>query len=113
MPPRTKRLQGECQHCGGSLEFPAESIGLAAACPRCGQQTELMLATPRQEPMIPRRVIVWTAVTIALLIGGLIAVLVELKRVEKRAAAQRQKGAAPAHVVTNSPAQSTPTSEPR
>jgi hypothetical protein len=112
MPPRTKQLQGECQHCGGSLEFPAESIGLMAPCPRCGEQTELMLTRPPDEPMIPRKVIVWTAITIALLIAGLIAVLVELKRVERRAAAQRQRLPAAAQVATNTPAQPPPNSEP-
>jgi hypothetical protein len=113
MPARTKRLQGECQHCRGSLEFPAESIGLAASCPHCGQQTELMLATPPQEPMIPRKVIVWTALTIALLIAGLIFVLAELKRFERKAAAQRQKANAAAQAVTNAPPHPAPTSERR
>jgi hypothetical protein len=113
MPARTKHLLGECQHCGGSLEFPAESIGLMAPCPRCGEQTELMLVTPPEEPIVPRRVIVWTALTIALLIGGLIVVLVELKRVERRAAAQRQRPAAATQVATNTPAQPAPNSERR
>jgi hypothetical protein len=98
-----KRIQGECQHCGGSLEFPAESIGLMAQCPRCGKQTELMLATPPQEPTIPRRVIVWTAITIALLIGGFVYLLMELKHYEKRAAERRQKSLSAAHAETNNP----------
>jgi len=113
MPARTKQLQGQCQHCGSPLVFPAESIGLMAPCPRCGQETELMLATPPQEPLIPRRVVVWTALTIALLIAGLIAVLVELKRVEKRAALQRQRAATAAQVATNAPTQAPPNSESR
>ena len=113
MAARTKRLLGECQHCGGSLEFPAESIGLMAPCPRCGEETELMLATPPEEPMIPRNVIVWTALTSALMIAGLFALLVELKRVERRAAAQRPKPAAAAQVATNAPAQAGPNSERR
>jgi hypothetical protein len=108
MQARTKRLQGECRHCGGSLEFPAESIGLMAPCPRCGQQTELMLATPPDEPTVPRRVIVWTAVTVGLLVAGLLVILVELKRFERRALEQRQKAAAAAQVVTNAPGQGTP-----
>jgi hypothetical protein len=105
MPAKTKSIQGECQHCGGVLVFPAESIGLMAPCPRCGEQTELMLATPPEEPMIPRKVIVWTALTITLMIAGLFAVLAELKRLEKRAAAQRQKPAAAVQLTTNSPMQ--------
>ena len=102
---RTKRLQGQCQHCGGSLEFPAESIGLMAPCPHCGQQTELMLAVPPQEPMIPRRVIVWTALTILLLIAGLCVVMAQLLRLEKRAAERRHKAAAAAQMATNAPVQ--------
>jgi uncharacterized paraquat-inducible protein A len=101
---RTKRIQGECQHCGGSLQFPAESIGLMAQCPRCAAETELLLALPPQEPLIPRRVMVWTLVTVAVLIGGFIFLLVELKQYEKRAAGQRQKSAASEHAVTNVPA---------
>jgi uncharacterized paraquat-inducible protein A len=105
---RTKRIQGDCQHCGGSLEFPAERIGLTAQCPRCGKETELMLATPPQEPMIPRKVIVWTVVTVALLVVGLIAVLAGLKHFERQAAEQRLKSGAPVQSPTNASANSPP-----
>ena len=98
---KTKRLQGECQHCGGSLEFPAERIGLTAQCPRCGKETDLMLATPPEEPMIPRKVIVWTVLTVALLVVGLIVVLAGLKHFERQAAEQRLKSGAPAQTRTN------------
>jgi hypothetical protein len=105
---KTKRLQGECQHCGGSLEFPAESIGLTAECPHCAKVTELMLATPPQEPMIPRKVLVWTLVTVAVLIAGFVFVLVELNRYAKRVAERQQKATASAHSETNPPVQKGP-----
>ena len=103
---RTKRLQGECQHCRGSLEFPAERIGLTAQCPRCGKETELMLATPAQEPMIPRTVVVWTVITVALLLVALVVVLAGLKHFERQAAERRLKSGAPAQTSTNAPADS-------
>ena len=99
----TKPILGECQHCGRTLEFPAEHIGLMAPCPHCGQQTELMLATPPDEPLVPRRVIVWTAITVGLLIAGLVFVLVQLKRFERQAAEKRQRSAIPAQGATNVP----------
>jgi len=105
---RTKSLQGECQHCGGPLEFPAERIGLMAECPHCAKETELMLATPPQEPLVPRKVIVWTVLTVALMIAGFVFLLAELKHYEKRAAERRQKSGAPAHAVTNRPGKLAP-----
>ncbi len=103
---RTKRIQGECQQCGGSLEFPAERIGLTAQCPRCGKETELMLATPAQEPMIPRKVIVWTVITVGLLLVALVLVLAGLKHFERQAAERRLKSGAPAQTSTNASADS-------
>lgn len=88
---RMKHLRGECQHCGGHLEFPAESIGLQAPCPHCGQQTELMLEQPPEEPSLPRRVIVWTVAAIIVLGLGLLGAMLALKRAERWAAKQKQE----------------------
>ena len=49
-----------------------------------------MLALPAEEPTIPRSTIVWTLVTILLLLAGLGGALIALKRAERKAAAQRQ-----------------------
>jgi len=87
---RTKRLKGECQLCGGHLEFPAEAVGTSIDCPHCGKSTELMLALPPAEPTIPRSTIVWTLITILLLLAGLGGALIALKRAERKAAAQQQ-----------------------
>ncbi|HEV2394207.1 MAG TPA: FxLYD domain-containing protein [Verrucomicrobiae bacterium] len=95
----TRYLKGECQHCGGHLEFPADSVGLAAPCPHCGNQTELLLLVPVQEPTIPTRAIVWTVIGVVILGLGLAGALVALKRAERWAA--RQKAAAAAALAGN------------
>lgn len=82
---RTKYLQGACKHCGGPLEYPAELVGTTTQCPHCGQQTELLLAAPTQEPGVPRRMIIWTVIAVVILAGGLVALLAGLKWAEKRA----------------------------
>ena len=96
-------LKGECQHCAGHIEFPADAIGLVAPCPHCRQQTELLLPAPKVEPTVPLRAIVWTAVSILVLCAGLFACLVALKRAEHLAAAR--KSVAPStRAQSNSPA---------
>lgn len=54
---RTKRLKRGCGECGGSIEFPAELVGTLTPFPRCGKQTELLLAALPEEPAAPRKVI--------------------------------------------------------
>jgi hypothetical protein len=93
---KTKYLKGECQHCSGSLEFPAESIGLTATCPHCGKETELQLATPPIQPTVPRRIIVWTLLAIVLLVGGLIVSVAGLKHYQKQLAERKKQAVAPA-----------------
>jgi len=88
---KTKFLKGECQHCAGHLEFPAEMAGLAADCPHCGQQTELLLAAPPEEPTIPRRTIVWAVIGIVILVMGLVGAIAALKRAERWAARQKHQ----------------------
>lgn len=87
---KIKNLHGECQHCGGPIEFHAEHVGSSAECPHCGQQTELLLAAPPEEKSpVPKKAIVFTVVAILILAGGLVAANVALKRA-KRLQAQRQ-----------------------
>ncbi|MEI6394197.1 MAG: hypothetical protein WCT12_24220 [Verrucomicrobiota bacterium] len=104
----TKSLNGECQHCGGHLKFPADSIGLTAPCPHCAKDTELMLATPPLEPTVPRKVIVWTLVTIVILVAGFSVLLAGLNHFEKEAARKKQKADATPYQATNTPAEITP-----
>jgi hypothetical protein len=87
---KIKNLRGECQHCGGPIEFHAEHTGSMAECPHCGQQTELLLAPPPDEPSpVPKKAIVFTVVAILILGGGLVAANIALKRA-KRLQTQRQ-----------------------
>jgi len=65
-----------------------------ATCPYCGQATELRLATPPHEPSVPRRVLVFTAVAVLILVFVLVACFVALKWAESRR--NRPAEAAPA-----------------
>lgn len=87
---KIKNLRGECQQCGGSIEFHAEHAGTTADCPHCGQPTELLLAVPPEvESPIRRKAIVFAVLAILILGGGLIATNIALKRA-KRLQAERQ-----------------------
>jgi len=86
-----KRLTGACSECGGSIEFQAELVGTMTQCPRCGKRTELTLAVPPDEPTVPRKVIVWTVVTIVILVLGLIVVVAGLNHYAKLAERQRAR----------------------
>jgi hypothetical protein len=81
---QTKFLRGECQHCHGHIEFPAESAGLSTDCPHCGKQTELLLALPKEEPIIPRATIVYTLIAVIILVAGLAGAMVALKMAQRK-----------------------------
>jgi hypothetical protein len=81
---QTKYLKGECQHCHGHIEFPAESAGLTIDCPHCGKQTELLLAVPKDEPTIPRATIVYTVIAVIILGAGLAAAIIALKMAQRQ-----------------------------
>jgi len=83
---QTKFLTGECQHCHGPIEFPAESAGLTTDCSHCRKQTELLLALPKEEPTIPRATIVYTIIAVIILGAGLAGAIVALKMAQRKAA---------------------------
>ena len=87
---QTKRLQGACSECGGSIEFPAELVGTMTQCPRCGKQTELLLSAPPEEPSVPRKAIIWTVIAVTILALCVIVPLAGLKHYEELAG--RRKG---------------------
>jgi hypothetical protein len=87
---RTKSIKGECQHCRGRLEFAVDHIGLVAPCPHCGQETELLLARPPEEPAVPRKVVGWTVAAVLILLVGLAGSLVALKQAQGWAARRKQ-----------------------
>lgn len=96
---KIKNLRGECQHCGGPIEFHAEHTGSMAACPHCGQQTELLLpAPPEEESPVRKKAIIFTAIAVLILLGGLIGSAMALKRA-KRIQAERQKAVVASEVV--------------
>lgn len=98
---KSKYLKGECQHCEGHLEFLAEHIGVVVPCPHCGQETELFLAQPPQEPAVPRRAIIWTGIAVIILGLGLAGALAALKRAQKWA--EKLKPPAATVAVADSP----------
>jgi hypothetical protein len=103
---RTKYLKGACQHCGGHLEFQADHIGMVVSCPHCGQETELMLLAPAEQPTVTRRALVWTGIAVIVLGLGLCAALIALKRAQTWAERNKQQTvAAPAPVAEPSASQ--------
>ncbi|MEK7706472.1 MAG: hypothetical protein AAB380_00545 [Verrucomicrobiota bacterium] len=79
----TKLLNGQCGVCGGQIEFPAEAAGTTAECPHCGKPTELFLAVPPPARTVPVKTVIYTAIAILILIGGLVAAIIALKRAER------------------------------
>jgi uncharacterized OB-fold protein len=99
---QTKFLKGECQHCGGHIEFPAESTGLTTDCPHCGKQTELLLALPKEEPTIPTATIVYTVIAIIILGAGLVGAMVALKMAQRKVVHKKAEVATEAPLVASS-----------
>ena len=98
----TKNLSGECQHCGGRFEFPAEAAGLTGECPHCGQPTDCLLATPSEEKSPAQiKAVIFTIVAVVILVGGLIGASVALKGA-KRMVAQKQAAQALARAQNSS-----------
>jgi hypothetical protein len=104
----TKYLKGECQECEGRIEFPAEAIGMPTQCPHCGQQTELTLAAPPQVSSVPRKAVIYAVIAFVILVGGLAASLIAVKRAQGLVA--RQKGRATPPATSSPPAAPTPES---
>ena len=100
----TKNLQGECQQCGGQFEFPVEAAGVMGECPHCGQQTDCVLAAPPEEKSPVRtKAIGFSVVAALILVGGLIAALVALKRAERIVGRKQETQAGPPAQYTTKP----------
>lgn len=110
---QTKFLKGECQHCRGHIEFPADSVGLTIDCPHCGKQTELLLAIPKEEPTIPRATIVYTVIAVVILGAGLAGAMVALKMAQHKVLRNKAEIAsqAPAPTTTSLPVDDDPISQ--
>lgn len=87
----TKLLKGECQHCGGHLEFPAEAAGASAECPHCHQTTELFFSLSEPEaPANPAgaKTLIFISLSCLILLGGLGGAMLALKRAKRIAGGQ-------------------------
>ena len=91
-----KLLKGQCSQCGSRFEFAAQAVGTIADCPHCGQPTEMLLAELPRESAVPRKTLIYTGLAIAILIGGLVAAIVALKRAERLVGRNPPLSAAPA-----------------
>src|SRR6516162_335963 len=80
---RPKYLKCGCQHCGGHIEFPVETIGTLVPCPHCGQETELMLPRPPEEPTFSRKALILTASAIILMVAALVTTMFGLRHYQK------------------------------
>ena len=80
----TKTVTGACEHCGGPIEFDANSIGSSVPCPYCRRPTEFHLPKSPEEPGIPRTLVTWTIIGILILVFGLVASMFALKLMEKK-----------------------------
>jgi hypothetical protein len=92
----TKNIRGECQHCGGQFDFPAEQAGLTADCPHCSQPTELLLAPPPEEtaPAISKKPIVFIALAVVIGVVGIIGAQLAIKRAKRMVGAPESEPAA-------------------
>lgn len=87
---KIKNLKGVCQHCGEAIEFRAETVGMTADCPHCGQPTELCLAVPPEaESPAQTKAIIYTIIAVVILVGGLIGTVMALNRAERLSARQK------------------------
>jgi predicted RNA-binding Zn-ribbon protein involved in translation (DUF1610 family) len=91
----TKKLTGDCTHCGMPLVYPAEAIGTVTTCPHCGRPTELRLATPPMEPIVPRKALVYTCIALILLLTGVVGTLLALKKARQIAGEKPPPAAQP------------------
>ena len=66
-------------------------VGTPTPCPHCGQQTELLLARPPEEPTVSRRAVLWTVAAVVVLGLGLAGSLIAVKRAQRLVARERQR----------------------
>src|SRR4051812_3924598 len=100
----TKYLKGQCTHCGGRIEFPAEVIGTTVECPHCARATELTLTAPPEQSSVPTKAIVWSMIAVLILGSGLAGAMAALHRAQRLATArQKERFAAMSAATTNTP----------
>jgi len=65
-------VKGECRHCAGHFEFPAEAASETITCPHCGQPTELVLSVPTNKTSGSRRLIFGLGLAMFIIATGLV-----------------------------------------
>ena len=85
-----------------------DHIGMTVPCPHCGEETDLVLPKPPEEPSIPARAIVWTVSALVVLGLGLAGSLIALKRAQRWAESQKHQSP----VAAAEPAPNNPTAAP-
>jgi uncharacterized OB-fold protein len=73
-------VKGECRHCAGHLEFPADAAGETVACPHCGQPTELAAPVLPNRINSSRRTWLTVAVVVLMVLNGLAAIFFLMKK---------------------------------
>lgn len=102
----TKFLRGDCQHCGGHLEFPAEAAGTSAECPHCHQSTELFISTGEDDVTANKaktKTIIFIALACLILIGGLVGAMMALKRAKRMAGSRQAQAPAATNATPPNP----------
>ena len=81
----TKNVRGECQHCGGEFDFPAEQAGLTGNCPHCGQPTEFLLAPPPEaaSAAVSKNRIAFVVIAVVIGVAGIIGAQLAVKRAKR------------------------------
>ena len=72
-------VKGQCLHCSGHLEFPADAAGETIPCPHCGQPTKLNAPVLSNKNNEIRRIAIGITALILLIAFGLTAVIFNKK----------------------------------
>ena len=96
--------KGECRHCAGHLEFPADAVGATIECPHCGQPTELVAPISTNKNNGSSRAWLGIGVAVLVVFVGLAVAIFLIKKTGRSAILETQT--APAMQTNNSAATS-------
>lgn len=99
-------VKGECAHCRGHLEFPAEAAGRTVPCPHCGQPTDLRPLVAAQKTHNSRVLWLVIGVIVGLLAAGVAAAFLYGQKAGQGDSPAKPLAAAPSappSIPTNAP----------